>query len=72
MNIWAEQQWASFQMDPNKLVAETNEYNKRLDKVNQEANLITVNKQPQALYKMLGKIKHKIIEQITNNNYKCE
>ena len=72
MDMWAERQWASFWMTPNKLVAEVNEYNQRLDVVNQEANLVPVNKHPRALHEMLGKIEQKVIEWITNNNYKCE
>ena len=59
-------------MTPNKLVTEVNEYNWRLDVVNQEANLVTVNKHLRALHEMLGKIEQKVIERITNNNYKCE
>ena len=72
MDMWAEQWWASFWMTPNKLVAEVSEYNWRLDVINQNANLVNVNKHPWALHKMLRKIEQKVMEWITNNNYKCE
>ena len=45
-------------MNPNKLVAEMNEYNNELDKINQEASLFTMKKHPHALHEMLGKIEH--------------
>lgn len=72
MELRADRQWASFRMNPNKLVAETNEYNRRLDEINQRANIVTVNKHPRALHEMLGKIEQKIIERVTTNNYKCK
>ena len=59
-------------MNPNKLVAETNEYNRQLDEINQKANIVTVNKHPRALHEMLGKIEQKIIEHITTKSFKCK
>lgn len=72
MDLRAERQWASFRMNPNKLVAETNEFNKRLDQINQKLNLVTVNKHPRALHEMLGKIEQKIIQRLSTNDYKCK
>ena len=59
-------------MNPNKLVAEINEYNRRLDEINQKANIVTMNKHPHALHEMLGKIEQKIIECITTKSFKCK
>ena len=59
-------------MNPNKLVAETNEYNRWLDEINQKANIVTMNKHPCVLYEMLGKIEQKIIERITTKNFNCK
>jgi hypothetical protein len=72
MQLRAERGWASFKMTSHKWVAETAEFNARLEKCNAEANRQTIQKNPRALLDKLLAIEIKVMDRIATNNYKCE
>jgi hypothetical protein len=72
MRMRAERGWATFKMTSHKWVAETAEFNLRLEKLNTEANRPTIKKNPRALLDKLLSIETKVIERIATNNYICE
>lgn len=72
MQLCPEHGWASFKMTSHKWVAETAEFNARLEKCNAEANHQTIRKNLYALLDKLLAIKIKVMDRIATNNYKCE
>ncbi|KAJ6502910.1 hypothetical protein C8R47DRAFT_1251855 [Mycena vitilis] len=70
MNMRAELQWKSFEMTPRRWVEATIEYNTRLQAAAGTSAHEVVRKHPRALVEKLGEIEPKIIQRITNNNFK--
>ncbi|KAJ6463111.1 hypothetical protein C8R47DRAFT_1202066 [Mycena vitilis] len=70
MNMRAEFQWKSCEMTPKRWVEATVEYNARLQTAAGSSEV--VKKHPRALMEKLGEIEPKLIQQIANNNFKCE
>lgn len=68
----AERKWASYRMNSNKWVVETDEYNKRLEKKNQESNLPTIKKNPRALLEKLAIIEAAVLRRLATNNFVCK